>query len=189
MMSGADPIDSVVDLDRSPSSRPFVLALHECDEGSRPIVGTKAFNLARFSRADFPVPPGVVVTSEAFSRWLALLGEPLDAERAAHSPVPSDVEQAVLEAVRTLGDGPLAVRSSSIAEDLAEASFAGQYETVLGVQGQEAIQAAVVRCWSSSLTGPAQAYRGTSGAVRTEEPDAPTRRHAEGSPVEGHYGP
>ena len=107
MMSGADPIDSVVDLDRPPSSRPFVLALHECDEDSRPIVGTKAFKLARFSRADFPVPPGVVVASEAFSRWLALLGEPLDAERAAHSPVPSDVEQAVLEAVRTLGDGPV----------------------------------------------------------------------------------
>lgn len=66
------------------------------------------------------------------------------------------------------GDGsddgaPVAVRSSATAEDLASASFAGQQETYLNVRGAEALDAAVVDCWSSLWTARAMAYRDREG--------------------------
>ncbi|BAS16275.1 probable phosphoenolpyruvate synthase [Arthrobacter sp. Hiyo8] len=62
------------------------------------------------------------------------------------------------------GDGaPVAVRSSATAEDLASASFAGQQETYLNVRGAEALDAAVVDCWSSLWTARAMAYRNREG--------------------------
>jgi phosphohistidine swiveling domain-containing protein len=167
MMSSAAPNVLVVRPDHPRSSEAYVLTLAECDDDSQAIVGTKAYNLARLARGGFPVPPAVVVTSAAFSRWAEQLGDPPDPARAAETLVPRDVEQAVLAAVQTLRDGPLAVRSSATAEDLAEASFAGQYETVLDVQGRGAILAALRRCWSSALNERVQAYHGTSRAGTT----------------------
>ena len=63
------------------------------------------------------------------------------------------------------GDGgvPVAVRSSATAEDLASASFAGQQETYLNVRGAEALDAAVIDCWSSLWTARAMAYREREG--------------------------
>ncbi|MGM7777281.1 PEP/pyruvate-binding domain-containing protein [Arthrobacter sp. KNU-44] len=58
---------------------------------------------------------------------------------------------------------PVAVRSSATAEDLASASFAGQQETYLNVRGAEALDAAVVDCWSSLWTARAMAYRNREG--------------------------
>ncbi|WP_284990041.1 PEP/pyruvate-binding domain-containing protein [Arthrobacter sp. efr-133-TYG-120] len=61
------------------------------------------------------------------------------------------------------GSAPVAVRSSATAEDLASASFAGQQETYLNVRGAEALDAAVVDCWSSLWTARAMAYRNREG--------------------------
>ncbi|WP_284983425.1 PEP/pyruvate-binding domain-containing protein [Arthrobacter sp. efr-133-TYG-118] len=58
---------------------------------------------------------------------------------------------------------PVAVRSSATAEDLASASFAGQQETYLNVRGAEALDAAVIDCWSSLWTARAMAYRDREG--------------------------
>ncbi|MBC8092484.1 MAG: phosphoenolpyruvate synthase, partial [Pseudonocardia sp.] len=70
-------------------------------------------------------------------------------------------------AVRTAYDGgPVAVRSSATAEDLADASFAGQQDTYLNVNGADAVLAAVVDCWASLWTTRAMAYR------RRQGPDA-----------------
>ncbi|MCZ9884238.1 PEP/pyruvate-binding domain-containing protein [Arthrobacter sp. B2a2-09] len=66
--------------------------------------------------------------------------------------------------VAVRGDGaPVAVRSSATAEDLASASFAGQQETYLNVRGAEALDAAVLDCWSSLWTARAMAYRDREG--------------------------
>lgn len=65
----------------------------------------------------------------------------------------------VLALVRPLLDGPVAVRSSATAEDLPDASFAGQQDTFLDVVGEEAVLGAVVECWSSLWTERAISYR------------------------------
>jgi pyruvate,water dikinase len=70
----------------------------------------------------------------------------------------------VLAAV--LGDVPLAVRSSGVAEDLADASFAGQYEAVLDVRGPEQLREAVRRCRESASSARVVRYR----SARVEQP-------------------
>ncbi len=64
--------------------------------------------------------------------------------------------------------GRLAVRSSAIGEDGAEASFAGQYETVLDVEGEAALISAIDHCMTSARTARADAYR-----ERQDEPGTP----------------
>src|SRR5829696_4070558 len=67
------------------------------------------------------------------------------------------------ERVAQDGESAVAVRSSATAEDLAEASFAGQQETYLNVRGAEALLGAVKRCWASLWTARAMAYRARQG--------------------------
>lgn len=57
------------------------------------------------------------------------------------------------------------MRSSGIAEDLEGASFAGQYETVLDVEGRSEIERAVLQCWSSALATRVALYRDRPGQV------------------------
>jgi pyruvate,water dikinase len=110
-----------------------VRRLDELSQDDAVTVGHKAANLGALLQAGFPVPPGVVLPT----------GVPDQALGAA-----------VIEVVTVLGDGPVAVRSSALAEDLDGASFAGQYETVLGVRSGSAILDAMgvpraSRCWCS----------------------------------------
>ncbi|MCL4543400.1 MAG: pyruvate, phosphate dikinase, partial [Chloroflexi bacterium] len=77
----------------------------------------------------------------------------------AAATVPTDVVEALDAAATAFGDTLLAVRSSAVAEDLPDASFAGQYETVLNVQGEEALREAVRRVWASACSARAAAYR------------------------------
>ena len=84
------------------------------------------------------------------------------------SPWPAELERAVIGAYAVLGDGdadgvPVAVRSSATAEDLPEASFAGQQETFLGVHGAAAVVRACRRCFASLFTDRAIAYRNDHG--------------------------
>ena len=101
--------------------------------------GGKAARLGHLTRAGFPVPDGFVL--------LASICGQTDQAR-----------QAVRDGLGALGAGPFAVRSSGVAEDLAEASFAGQYETVLGVDGEEAVLDAVRRCWESAGSEQVREY-------------------------------
>ncbi|MCL2172073.1 MAG: phosphoenolpyruvate synthase [Candidatus Bathyarchaeota archaeon] len=81
------------------------------------------------------------------------------------TPVPKDIEIAIREAYTQLnkglklGDTFVAVRSSATAEDLPDASFAGQQETFLNVKGSDDLVDKVVKCWSSLFTGRAIFYR------------------------------
>ena len=77
--------------------------------------------------------------------------------------LPADLEQAILNAYRQLGSPAVAVRSSATAEDLPDASFAGQQETYLNVEGEQALLAACRRCFASLFTDRAISYRQING--------------------------
>src|SRR5690348_2217018 len=98
--------------------------------------GTKATALAELSRSGFPVPDGLVVTVAA------------SAEIAMAGRVPDSLRAALAVALPRLGDGSLVVRSSAAAEDSPNASYAGQYVTVLGIpsgaEGLDALCAGIV---------------------------------------------
>jgi len=123
---------------------PYVLPL--ADGHDAHVVGGKAINLARLINAGFPVPDGFVVTTHAFRR----------SDQGA--ALPADVADAVGEAYRSIGSPIVAVRSSATAEDLAEASMAGQYETYLNVRGEPAVLEAVAKCWRSIDSPRTRAY-------------------------------
>jgi pyruvate,water dikinase len=125
-------------------------------------VGHKAANLGELRRADFPVPDGLILTTDAFDSLLAAFPEHADltAESISQRQLPEDVRSALGDVVQRFGGGPLAVRSSGVAEDLPGMSYAGQYETVLHVRGEDALEAAVKVCWGSALSSRVAGYRG-----------------------------
>jgi rifampicin phosphotransferase len=128
-----------------PATLPPVVSLAEAAHldptQARALLGTKAASLARLTGAGFPVPPGVVVT-------LAAAADGAEAHGRLHA------------VAAELGgpDQRFAVRSSASAEDLAGASFAGQYETVLDV-GLDELAEAVRRVVDSAASGRVAAYR------------------------------
>ena len=154
------------------------------------VVGGKGANLAALMRAQFPVPPGFVVSAGAYRGFLrtsGLEGRIAAAREALHdpqgpdpekqrsaaaalreaivqAPMPGTLAGSIRAAYTELGGGRVAVRSSGTAEDLAQASFAGQHETYLNVEGSEDVVAAVQRCWASLFTERAVGYR--AGAYR-----------------------
>ncbi|MCP4964072.1 MAG: hypothetical protein GY926_02435 [bacterium] len=145
-------------------------------------VGGKAVGLDQLIAHGYPVPPAAVLTTEAYTdtvteRSLRLLVDDLltsslpapdriAAEAAAiertflAAPLPDRVEAAVKRiGTDLLDDGPVAVRSSATAEDLAEASFAGQYLTITDITTTDDLMIAVRRCWASLWSPAARAYR------------------------------
>jgi rifampicin phosphotransferase len=112
-------------------------------------VGGKGLSLGLMAAAGLPVPPGFCITTSAYRQAGGALQPPL--------------ADALNEAYRALGGGPVAVRSSATAEDGAAASFAGQQETILGVEGEPALKDAVERCWRSLHSERAKAYRQKQG--------------------------
>ena len=127
-------------------------------------VGRKAATLGELKRAGFPVPEGVVLTTEALAQTLAAAGLGGDAqpEQVLAVGLPDEVAEAMAAAAERLGGGLLAVRSSGVDEDLAGASYAGQYESVLDVPA-ERLAEAVRRCWASAFAEHVVAYRRAHG--------------------------
>jgi len=124
----------------------LVLELTAIDPARRELAGGKAAGLAALIRLGERVPDGFCVTTEAHRR-----GEVPRAE--------------VLAAYQRLGGGPVAVRSSATVEDLPEASFAGQLDTFLAVEGAGELLAAIRACWGSLHTERASAYRQAAGVA------------------------
>src|SRR5918994_4424794 len=136
-----------------------VLGLDDEEARDAGLAGHKAANLARLTGLGFPVPPGVVVSTDTVDRI------------RAQGAVPEDLGDRLTLALGDLGGGPVAVRSSGAAEDLPGASFAGQYESVLGVDGLAAVQEAVLRCARSAGSARVAAY--AAGRVGDTGPAGP----------------
>lgn len=151
----------------------FITLLQRLNHRDVAAAGGKGANLGELIQAGFPVPPGFVVTTAAYDAFVARngLGQVIfealgDATGGAiirnafeASPIPAEIESAVVTAYRQLGAGLVAIRSSATAEDLPQAAFAGQQDTYLNIQGEAAILNAVRRCWASLWTDRAIAYR------------------------------
>lgn len=164
------------------TSMPQIVGFTDQDASRREVSGGKGAHLGSMAAAGFPIPGGFVVTVEAFeSAVTGPLGSKIDAvlkdvdyasaesvEAAAAQvrgfveavEIPADLADGIRVAYEKFGDGtPVAVRSSGTAEDMAEASFAGQHDTYLDIHGADEVLEAIRRCWASMYTGRAVAYR------------------------------
>jgi len=138
--------------------------------------GGKGASLARMSAEGLPVPPGFVIPSY-------VLEESLDTERmvelaatrsaeglqelVAQCQPPTDEISAAYENLieTSVGDAKVAVRSSAVAEDSEAASYAGQQETYLYVEGAQEVCRRVVDCWASFFSERALFYRSEKGSL------------------------
>lgn len=158
--------------------------IRKCDLS---LVGGKGANLGELTAAGFPVPAGFCVTTVAFIRFVETSLEmasyyeelrELDVEKLANLnrvgdkirnhlstlPFPEDIRREVVAQWREVGtEKSYAIRSSATAEDLPGASFAGQQETYLNVEGEENIIRHIQLCWASLFTDRAIAYRSKNG--------------------------
>jgi pyruvate,water dikinase len=163
----------------------LVVPFDESGSGTLALVGGKGHNLINLVRAGFPVPPGFVVTADAYRKFVESL-DWLDAElerfdygdpvrlsaqcaelrrRLADVTLPDDVATAIAQALASLTlpkSARFAVRSSSTLEDLAQAAFAGQHDTYLNVRHTD-VAAKVQDCFISLWGDRAVLYRHHQG--------------------------
>ncbi|MDP3066288.1 MAG: phosphoenolpyruvate synthase [Methanobacteriaceae archaeon] len=152
------------------------------------VAGGKGANLGELTQAGIPVPPGFVVTSATYQKFLEETGvfdeimgilndldvnQNKELQEAARkikkiiigARMPDDTRRTIIEAYNALchrigkDDVFVAIRSSATAEDLPEASFAGQQDTFLNVQGNDDVLKYVQKCWASLFGARAIFYR------------------------------
>ena len=153
-----------------------------------PIAGGKGANLGELTNAGIPVPPGFVITAETYRKFITDTGivdeindmlATLDinntnelqkvAEEIKNlivtTEIPSDIQTAIIESYNKLcidvdiDDVVVAIRSSATAEDLPDASFAGQQDTYLNISGINDVLTNVRMCWASLFEARAIFYR------------------------------
>lgn len=169
------------------TTTPYIQFFDSDDAPDHSVLGGKCASLATMTRAGMPVPPGFTVTTAAFDAFVEHAG--LDEERTAllasldpddvaavnvvsakirdrflSCEVPTDLRTAVIDAYATLQQRfpapvAVAVRSSATAEDLPGASFAGQQDTYLWINGVESVRDHIRQCWASLYTTRAILYR------------------------------
>jgi pyruvate,water dikinase len=163
-----------------------IVWFNEVTKKDVPLVGGKGANLGEMTNANIPVPPGFIVTADAYfdflkkSRLIDKIHhqlEPLDPgdsqqlqQTAAQikqlildATMPPELAREIEQAYIKMGRGLVAVRSSATAEDLPEASFAGQQSTFLNVEREKEVVAAVQECWASLFEPRAIFYRHQQG--------------------------
>lgn len=169
----------------------FVVSLSSRRARDERIAGGKGAGLARLLKSGFSVPAGFVITTAAFREALSqaaaragfrdpdLDPDPAVLEAARRAcldwTMPDRLRRSVLGAYRRLGAGPVAVRSSLVGEDSGAASFAGQLDTVLGVDGESAIFDAVRRVLASAFGDRLWAYMRQSRSGTGTPSPAPIR--------------
>ena len=167
---------------------PNILWLEEIRKEDIASVGGKGASLGEMASIGLPVPRAFVVTAQAFRRFLVetgldqkifTLSDHLDVEnnealeKAADSikalvlkaKMPAAVKDGIRTAYKKMSDNNMivAVRSSATAEDLPDASFAGQQETYLNIKGESALLSSVQKCWASLYGARAIYYRAKQG--------------------------
>jgi len=167
---------------------PYTIWFDKAGKEAIGLVGGKNASLGELIKADIPVPPGFSVTTEAYLEFLAGWGiksiiesvlfrvdlqDVASLEEAsksirklmAEAPFPKGIEEEInsnyqaLAQVCGVSDLPVAVRSSATAEDLPGASFAGQQDTFLWVQGSGEVLEKIKLCMASLFTPRAISYR------------------------------
>jgi rifampicin phosphotransferase len=162
----------------------FLVRLSD-DRHGRARVGGKGASLGRLVALGAPVPPAFCLTTDAYRAMASALGLPATPRSVSDAQLPAiriEIERAPLTVsvraglhagFRSLADSSpepsaVAVRSSALTEDGAALSYAGQYDTVLGVRAPTALETAVKCCWASLWSERAVAYR-RHGAERDAE--------------------
>ena len=180
------------------SPDPTFLDWNEVFTAGVAVAGGKGWNLARLDRYGFPVPPGGVLTAQAYRDFVFnnRMDEKLQAaskemdrldpsgDRLAELSdevrrlfLSGEMSPSLMEEVEKLisewglSGGPLAVRSSATDEDSPSASFAGIHDSFLNVRGREELFSAIRACWASVWSPRATAYRRRMGI--SGEPPAP----------------
>ncbi len=169
----------------------LVVFFDQPNAGLVSLVGGKGSNLIALTAAGFPVPPGFIITAEAYQLFLEGL-DWLDAElttldyahpdhlrdqcarlrgRLKQVPLPAPVRDALataLDRFSPAGNDAFAVRSSSTFEDLAQAAFAGQHDTYLNIRGLDALAEHIRDCFISLWEDRAVLYRHHQGFSQRE---------------------
>ena len=170
-------------------SEKYVYLFKEGNADMREILGGKGANLGELTQAGIPVPPGFVVTSKTYDKFMRDTGifskvmdildqvdinNTKELQEAAEeikaiiieTPIPDGISTYITEAYNQLSErvgeedgADVAIRSSATAEDLPEASFAGQQDTFLHVQGLDNVIEYVRKCWASLFEARAIFYR------------------------------
>ena len=139
----------------------FIKHFSEIDEADLPRVGGKGLNLGKLTRAGFQVPQGFCVTTDAYRFSVRSLSEQ-NPSAIKELVLSSELVAEIRTAREQLQTSTVAVRSSATAEDLAEASFAGQQDTFLNVEPDQTLDA-LKACWASLWSERAIVYRQTQG--------------------------
>ena len=166
----------------------FVKKFEKLNKDNIDIAGGKGANLGELTQVGIPVPPGFVVTAEAYEYFMNDAGindevmnilKDLDTNDTKalqatsekikniiiNTPIPDKITTLILESYNELGlrvgvdNVDVAIRSSATAEDLPEASFAGQQDTFLHVSGTKKVIEYVRKCWASLFEARAIFYR------------------------------
>ena len=163
-----------------------VVWFNEVTKTDIPLVGGKGANLGEMTNAGIPVPPGFIVTASAYFDFIEkanlhdkikTLLEPLNVHDSKQlqniavkvqklitdAAMPPETAREIAQAYVKMGKGLVAVRSSATAEDLPEASFAGQQATFLNIEGEKDVVKAVQDCWASLFGARAIFYRQEQG--------------------------
>ncbi|SDY96975.1 phosphoenolpyruvate synthase [Proteiniborus ethanoligenes] len=170
----------------------YIVWFNETNKEDIPIVGGKGANLGELTIKGVNVPPGFCVTASAYTDFISKsklekeivkILEDLDVEDSSElqlrsagirsliikAGIPIEIEKEIIKAYKEFSkrinmDNPqVAIRSSATAEDLPEASFAGQQDTYLHISGIEEILRHIKRCWASLWTSRAIYYRHHQG--------------------------
>ena len=162
--------------------RKVIVWFNEVNKKNIALVGGKGANLGEMTKANIPVPPGFIVTADTYFDFLRQtkltdkirrlladvdVNDSKQLQRTAaqvrqvisKAPMPPEIAREIEQAYTKMGRGLVAVRSSATAEDLPEASFAGQQRTFLNVQGEKEVVVAVQECWASLFEARAVFYR------------------------------
>ena len=139
----------------------FIKHFSEIDEAALPHVGGKGLNLGKLTRAGFPVPQGFCVTTDAYRFSVRNLSEQ-NGDCIKELMLAPELVAEIRKARAQLQTATVAVRSSATAEDLAEASFAGQQDTFLNVTSDGLLDA-LKACWASLWSARAITYRQMQG--------------------------
>lgn len=148
----------------------YVIDLHELSEQDYDLIGGKARGLARLARAGLPVPPGFVITTEAYVEWERLHASGTPDKRAVQGDAWDEVRRAYDRLVEPYPGAQVAVRSSASIEDELGSSYAGQFRTTIGVSSWDALVEAVVACWES-LSDPKSSSYAPAAATALRAPE------------------